>query len=312
MKFKSLVDCGVVVLMGLLTQRQPVVAGPVTFTIDPTRSSITLSGDLANSDLGTFVFAAQGIGSLTTSYTGSILADLSPPNIQFPGGSVIQAKTNGTWKPAGGGGSGSAPGDYGGQIIKPLEITAYFAGRNFLLDVSSPPTTLTNGGFNSGLLAVTFLTNTIPAPSTDYTVTVPLDPSENTNGSLPLSGTSTNSPNAAYLTNSGGKLALFMPVSITNVATSSSGVVTVILTGTIVATAPASAWPLPLSVGLQNGQMSLTWPSFPGPTFTVQTTQALGTAWTTATGVTTVQANTTTWTGTATNTAQFYRLQASF
>jgi len=312
MKFKSLVECGAIVLMGLHVQLQPVWAGPVTFTIDPARSSITLSGSLSNSELGTSAFAAQGTGSLTTSYTGSILADLSPPNIQFPGGSMIQANTNGIWKPAIGGGNGSAPADYGGQIVKALEITAYFAGRNFLLDVSSPQTTLTNGGFDSGLLAVTFLTNTTPAPSTDYSVTVPLDSSENTNGTLSLTGTSTNSPNTAYLTNSGGALALFMPVSITNVLTNSSGLVTVILKGTVVATAPASTWPLPLSVGLQNGQVSLTWPSFPGPTFKVQTTQALGTPWTTATGVTAVQANTTTWTGTATNSAQYYRVQASF
>jgi hypothetical protein len=161
-------------------------------------------------------------------------------------------------------------------------------------------------------VAVTFLTNTPPAPSTDYVLTVPLDPSENTNGTLMLTGTSTNGPNTAFLTNSGGKLALFMPVSITNVITNSSEVITVILTGTVVATAPAGAWPLPLSVVLQNGKVILTWPSFPGPTFKVQTTQALGIPWTTASGVTTVQANSTTWTGMATNTAHFYRLQVSF
>jgi hypothetical protein len=41
-------------------------------------------------------------------------------------------------------------------------------------------------------------------------------------------------------------------------------------------------------------------------------TQTLGTNWITATGVTTVQANTSTWTGAAANTAQFYRIQAAF
>jgi len=312
MKIEKSVDWGAIILMALQVQLQIVAAGPVTFTIDPTRSSITLSGNLQNSTLGTLAISAQSAGSLTTSYTGSILADLTPPYIQFPGGSTITANTNGTWKPAIGGGSGSAPADYGGQIMDGFLLTAYFAGRNFLLDVSSPPTTLTNGGFDSGLLAVTFLTNTIPAPSTDYSLTVPLEPSEDTNGTLALTGTSTDGPSTAYLTNSGGKLAIFLPVSITNVITISSGVVTVILKGTVLATAPASAWPFPLSVILQNGQVSLTWPSFPGPSLTVQTTPALGTPWTNATGATTVQANTTTWTSTATNTAQFYRLQASF
>ena len=312
MKLESFIDWGVLILIGMVAQLQPVAAGPVTFTIDTTRSSITLSGNLDAGVLGTLPITAQGTGSLTTRYSGGILANLTPPNIQFPGGSLIQANTNGTWKPAIGGGTGSAAANYGGEILDSFLLTAYFAGRNFLLDVASPQMTLTNGGFNSGLMAVTFLTNTNLAPSTDYVLTVPLEPSEDTNGNLSLTGTSTNSPNTAYLTNSGGKLALFLPVSITNVVTNSSEVITVVLMGTVGATAPASAWPLTLSGGLQNGKVSLTWPSFPGPTFTVQTTPALVTPWSTATGITTVQANTTTWTATATNTAQFYRLQASF
>jgi len=311
MKCKNIIDFSALVLMGWQVQVRTVAAGPVAFTIDPARSLISLSGNLQGG-FGTLPFSAQGAGSLTTSYTGSVLADLTPPSIDFPGGSMLQANTNGTWQPAVGGGTGSAPADYGGQIKENFVITAYFAGRNFLLDVASPPTTLTNGGLNSGLLAVTFLTNNPPVPGTDFNVAIPFDSSEDTNGTSPLTGTSTNGPNTAYLTNSGGKLAVFMPVSITNVMTNGSDVITVILTGTVVATAPASAWPLSLSVGLQNGQVSLRWPSFPGPVFTVQTTPALGIPWTTAAGITTVQANTTTWTGTATNTAQFYRLQARF
>jgi len=313
MKFKKIVDCWVLIFLGLRVQVQPVSAAPVTFTIDPTRSSIALSGSLSITALGeTYPFTQQGAGSLTTSYTGSIMADLTPPYIEFPGGSVILANTNGTWKPAIGGGSGSAPADYGAEVIQSEIITAYFADRNLRYDVTSQQAILTNGDFNTDVLTFTDLTNTSPAPSTDYSLAFPLEPSHNTNGTLSPSGSTTNSPDIAYLTNSGGQLALFVPVNITNVTMKSAYTLTQIRKGTVVATAPASAWPLSLSVGLQNAQVTLTWPSFPGPTFTVQTTPALGTPWTTATGVTTVQANTTTWTSAATNTLQYYRLQAAF
>ena len=205
-----------------------------------------------------------------------------------------------------------SPADYAAEVIAAEIITSYFADRNLEFDVSSPQATLTNGGFNCDLMTITYLTNSVPAPGTDYNITIPLEPSHDTNGTFALTGSATNDPNTAYLTNTEGKLTFFFPVSFTNVLTKSGYTVTNILKGTVVATAPASAWPLPLSVGLQDGQVSLTWPSFPGPTFTVQSTGGLGSSWNTASGVTTVHANTSTWTGSATNTAQFYRLHATF
>jgi hypothetical protein len=159
---------------------------------------------------------------------------------------------------------------------------------------------------------ISYVTNNTPAPARDYNITIPLEPNHNTNGQESLNGSTTNNPDTAYLTNSGGQLALFVPVNITNVSVKSGYTNMNNLKGTVVATAPASAWPLPLTALLQNGQLSLTWPSFPGPTFTVQTTQTLGTNWATAPGVTTTNVNTSTWTGAATNTAQFYRILAAF
>jgi len=312
MKFKKLIDCGVLIFIGLHVQVQPVDAGTVTFTIDPTRSSIALSGSISNASLGTLPLKQQGAGSLTTTYTGSIMADLTPPYIDFPGGSLILANTNGTWKPAVGGGSGSAPADYGAEIIESEVITAYFADRNLRYDVTSAPAALTNGDFNSGLLVFSDLTNMTPAPGTDYSITIPLEPAHDTNGTLSPSGSTSNAPNSAYLTNTGGQLTLVVPINITNDSMKSAYDIELIRTGTVVATAPASAWPLTLSASVQGGQVTLTWPSFPGPTFTVQTTPTLGTNWTNATGVATVQANTTTWTGPATNTMQFYRINAAF
>lgn len=320
MKLKKFIDSALFVLIGFHLQVLPVKAGVVTFTIDPTRSSIALSGSVASSlqgsALGPYAYAEQGPGSLVTSYSGTIVAILTPTNIRLPGGGLASAMTNGTWMPAIGGGTtetpGSDPADYGVQVKKTDIVTAYYACRNYKLDITSPQTILTNGSFNAGLLIYSFVTNPPPAPSADYNITIPLSASHDTNGTSDMSDSLTNEPGAAYLTNGGGQLELFLPISITAVKKKSNYTNTFILTGTVVATAPATAWPLPLTASLQNGQVSLTWPSFPGPTFTVQTTQTLGTPWTNAPGVTTVQANTTTWTGAATNTAQFYRVQATF
>jgi hypothetical protein len=40
----------------------------------------------------------QGPGSLTSSFSGKILADLTGTGIQFTGGSAIAAETNGVWE----------------------------------------------------------------------------------------------------------------------------------------------------------------------------------------------------------------------
>jgi hypothetical protein len=317
MKTKSLLYSGALILIGLYSKAQPVAAAPVTFTIDSRRSSISLSGYVEVSALGfdlEFPFTPQGTGSLTTSYTGGIIADLAPPNIQFPGGSTITAETSGIWKPAIGGGTisfpGSAPADYGVYVSGSNIFTGYFAGRNMQFDVTSSAAALTNGGFNSGLLMVTFLTG----GSLDYNFTGV----ETANGTEALIGTTSDTPNTAYLTNAfnvsnvAEKLTLNIPVNITNVSTVSGDTVTIILTGMVVATAPAADWPLQVSASLQAGQMTLSWPSIPGQSFTVQTTQNLGASWTTAPGPLSVNANTTTWTGNATNKAQFFRVLASY
>jgi hypothetical protein len=318
MKTKNLIYVGTLILMGFHVQVQPVAAALVPFTIDPARSIISLSGNVVADGLS-LAFGTQGTGSLTTSYTGSILVDLSLPNIQFPGGSTITADTNGIWQPGVGGRSGSDPADYGGKISGLVGlITGNFAGRNMQFDVTSPAETLTNGGFNSGLLTVTFRTNSTPAPTVDYNVTVTGDSGDDTSGTSALIGAASNIVATGFLTNAfnvtnvAQKLTLRIPVNITNVSTVSGDVITVILTGTMVATAPSTDWPLHVTSSVQAGQLTLSWPSIPGQSFTVQTTRNLDAAWTTAPGPLTVNANTTTWTGEATNSAQFFRVLASY
>ena len=62
---------------------------PTAFTVDPSQSSLTLSGSL-NTPFGMATLMEQGPGSLTTTYGGTITADfdLSANTISFLGGST--------------------------------------------------------------------------------------------------------------------------------------------------------------------------------------------------------------------------------
>jgi hypothetical protein len=297
-------------LGGLQGQIRASAAGSVVFKVDPARSYVSVSGSVTISGVGTYVFQQQGAGSLTASYTGSILVALAPPTISFPGGSAIQANNSGTWQPAAGGASGTAPANYG-ILVQPLFTTGYAAFRNTKLDLTGPPVLLTNGGFDAGHLMTTYLTNTPPPPTMDFLVSSLL-PSMSTNGTALLTGTGTNSPGTAYLTNGLGLLTLVVPVGTTNSATIGDYPVTVILRGQIVATAPATAWPLQVSMGVQPGLVMLTWPSLPGQSFFVQTKANLNAAWSLAGGTITVHSNTTTWTASAGGSAGFYRVVGSY
>jgi hypothetical protein len=293
-------------LVGWLSQLHAFAANPVVFTIDPTRSRISISGKLVVPGVGTYAFQQQGPGSLTTSYSGSILANLVPPSIGFPGGSSIQAHTSGSWQPGIGGISGPQSADYG-ILIQPLLTTVDAAIRNIRLDLTGANAVLSNGGFDAGGLATTFLTNTLPKPSLDFRASS-LVPSLNTNGTALLTGTGTNSPSTAYLTNTTGLLTLVLPVNTTKVLTVGGNATTVILQGQVIATAPGNAWPLRVSIKVQPSQVTLTWPSLPGQKFAVQSKPDLTGSWNPAAGTMTVHSNTTTWTAGVTGETEFYRV----
>ena len=127
------------------------LAAPVVFTVDNTQSQITLSGKIAGSPL-----TAQGSGSLMTTYSGNINADVAGSTIQFTGSSDIIAKTNGVWQPAVGGATGSALADYGGKASLSFLGTGYGAARNIVLDLNSPLLTLTGTNFDSTALVFSF------------------------------------------------------------------------------------------------------------------------------------------------------------
>jgi len=97
--------------IALLFQAAPTLhSAPVQFSLDESQSQITMAGSV----LGLPV-KEQGPGSMTTSFFGTIVADTSAAAIQFTGGTVITARTNGVWRPGPGGASGEAPAAFAAQ-----------------------------------------------------------------------------------------------------------------------------------------------------------------------------------------------------
>src|SRR5208283_2892053 len=108
-------------------------------------------------------------------------------------------------------------------------------------------------------LNVFFLTNALPAPVLDYRVTG-TELVSNTNGATALTGSFANSHALAYLTNTAGILKLVIPLAATNITEFlNPNDTTIIMEGKLVATAPESAWPLVVNIGVSNGQVALTW-----------------------------------------------------
>jgi hypothetical protein len=123
-------------------------AAPVTYTIDPLQSALTLLGNLTGNTA-----TQQGSGSLTTSFSGSIVADKTGSTILFPGGSTITAANSGSWQPRDDGTTGSQPANYGRTAPGPFSTTAFEAIRSLQLDLfddtSGLGATITGGNFAS-------------------------------------------------------------------------------------------------------------------------------------------------------------------
>ena len=222
------------------------LAAPMVFTVDNKQSQINLSGQIAG-----FPLTAQSAGSLTTTYSGNINADVAGSTIQFTGSSAIIAKTNGVWQPAVGGGTGSALADYGGKVSVSI-FTGYGAARNIVLDMTSPLLTLTGTNFDSSALVFSFASNS--SSSFDYNAVVK-------SGTLSLVGNSTNSvANGASLTTNGNVLKLVIQLNAQFVFSANSpGDTPLDLSGQIVATNILAAGQLIInSIALNSGNAVLT------------------------------------------------------
>ena len=109
------------------------------FTIDPSLSSVTLSGEAAGFDL-----KRQDDGSLKARYEGQIVTDYTAnTSIRFLGGSDIIAETRGNFDP------GGAPGNYAAEV-RQVGVTMLEAViRRLELDLFSQPIAIAGGSFAS-------------------------------------------------------------------------------------------------------------------------------------------------------------------
>jgi len=140
-------------------------ADEVQFIIDSAQTQVTLSGTAAG-----LTVAEQGPGSLTTSFEGTVVADVTAEALRFVGGSRIEGLTNGAWSPEAFGEAGTEPADFGAQAGGGL-ITGTAALRDLLLDLETETAMpLSQGQFNADGLLFRFPED---APSAfDYRVTV--------------------------------------------------------------------------------------------------------------------------------------------
>jgi hypothetical protein len=111
----------------------------VTYTIDPLESSLTLLGNFGGNPA-----SQQTPGSLTTSYSGTIVADRGPGTINFRGGSSVDAAPQPVnQQPRSDGTPGAEQADYGRTGTVSLNFGGDFPGNeafrgfNFDFDTDS-------------------------------------------------------------------------------------------------------------------------------------------------------------------------------
>jgi hypothetical protein len=152
-KFAGVASIALVAGMGIATE--PAQAAVVTYTIDPNQSSLFVSGMLT----GNFA-TAQTQGSLSTSYSGTIIADVGGGTIKFPGGSHVNAANQSAdQQPDSSDLSGSsAPANYGRTADGPFGSTSFEAIRGLSFDLfddtSGAGIPISGTNFNSGSLAL--------------------------------------------------------------------------------------------------------------------------------------------------------------
>ncbi|NIA06627.1 MAG: PEP-CTERM sorting domain-containing protein [Actinobacteria bacterium] len=122
-------------------------APAVEFTIDQQSSSLTLSGEA----LGSVPLQEQSSGSLTTTYQGTINAQIGS-TIQFDI-AVADADVSGDYLPDSIGNLNTAPGDYGAYAYY-LLTDLYAAVREFIFDMNSAPITLTGNSFDASSITI--------------------------------------------------------------------------------------------------------------------------------------------------------------
>jgi hypothetical protein len=204
------------------------VPAKVIATLDSAVSTLTLSGTTSFGNL-----AQQGAGSLTTHYHGTIAFDYDPVmhTATFLGaadGTNIVAENSGNWQPMPGGASGSAPANYGAEVVV-LFMPQYAAMRNLVSATSSAsPVSVAGGTFNASQLSFTIISGNF-----DYAA-----PLFGQMGSSALSGTGSNmtSTPGSFTDHGNGAYDLTVPIDF-----SMSGMLGTVGTYTITVTGSVTA-----------------------------------------------------------------------
>jgi hypothetical protein len=242
-------------------------AATAEFTIDPERSLATLSGMATGLSV-----VEQGAGSLTTSFQGNLRVELEGQTIQFPGGSLIDARFNGDWSPKSFGEPGTEPADFGAAASGGF-LSGTAAVRDVLLDLESASAILlSEGEFAADGLVFVFPEET---PSAfDYRITaLGLTQSDR----RLLSGYATNLVAAlGTLQMEGNTQTMIIPVQATILfELLAPGDSTLTIEGQLVASRMVSHILQITSTRLDQGELRLEWDAHPETMFTVEQTTDL-------------------------------------
>jgi hypothetical protein len=249
-------------LMPICMSALTAFAEPITFVLDETNSFLTISGTFSG-----FAIAPQGPGSTNARYSGTIEADVTSSNITFVGGSMIQGLDSGSWQPLTGGAAGSAPANYGGQVVNIL-VNGKAAIRNMLLDATSDPLVLSSTNFPSDGLRFNFPPGAASVIDYNYAITL----GSSGMGTQPLTGNFTNSiATNATLVAQGAQFTVTIPVDISSTATvTNPDDLQYRLVGRIVARSASAAVPLQItSFQLSSGQLQFTISTTPGKSYSI-------------------------------------------
>jgi hypothetical protein len=200
--------------------------GATAFTVDSSRSYVSVSGRVLDNPL-----VAQGSGSLTAHYSGTLMVELGEGTIRFPGQSRVVAMNSGSWAPRSDGRSGTEPANYG-AAAGDYFTEGVAAVRNLEADVTSGTLAVVNGTFNTQ-----GITATVPVGASSVLV-YRVEGFFTAAGVIALSGGSASAqPTQGTLTTVGSQQILTIPIHSTFTAgLLSPGDSSLTVTGQVVAT----------------------------------------------------------------------------
>lgn len=273
----------------------------VEFTVDPSQSYVTLSGQI-----GGFPIRPQGPGSLTASYGGILRALVASNSIGFPGGSRIDAAVSGLWQPGPGGVDGTAPANYGAAAADSLgSFASYFAIRNLAFDVTSPCLPLIDGAFAVSGIPLQPVGD--PGPTEDLRLVQPFPYAL----SYPRTTALINQLNTpGRVENSGGNQTLILPIHTEALLLGSipgAGESRLFFDGAIIAHRVLEPPIVITHSGVTNGVFSMRWNSADARSYRVEATTNF-VHWQTVASPILGTGNSTSWSTPATQPAQFFRV----